>query len=192
MFTANLVAAISRLLFVRALLSQVGGLAEDHGRGTSVGPLFTRILVDQFTRLRDGDRFWYENVLTGAALTSVRATTLADMLRRNTALRNIQDNVFVFRTGVTGTVVGDANGDGRVQTTDPALAGATVTLTDAVTSAVVRSTSTDSTGQLGVYARVCMIGVMSERGVQATARKQSPCNTSCSCAGEDVLSCRLR
>jgi hypothetical protein len=37
----------------------VGALAEDHVRGTSVGPLIQRALVDQFTRLRDGDRYFY-------------------------------------------------------------------------------------------------------------------------------------
>ena len=34
----------------------IGGLAEDHRRGGMVGELFFRILVDQFERLRDGDR----------------------------------------------------------------------------------------------------------------------------------------
>lgn len=38
----------------------VGGLAEDHARGASVGPLFQAIVADQFERLRDGDRFWYQ------------------------------------------------------------------------------------------------------------------------------------
>ena len=38
-----------------------GGLAEDHVAGSDMGPLFTRILVDQFTRLRDGDRLFYLN-----------------------------------------------------------------------------------------------------------------------------------
>ena len=41
----------------------VGGLAEDHVSGSNVGETFQRILVDQFTRTRNGDRFWFENVL---------------------------------------------------------------------------------------------------------------------------------
>src|SRR5438270_7749656 len=39
----------------------VGALAEDHARGADVGPLTKAVLVDQFTRLRDGDRFFYLN-----------------------------------------------------------------------------------------------------------------------------------
>ena len=35
-----------------------GGLAEELIKGSDVRPLFQRIMVDQFTRLRDGDRFF--------------------------------------------------------------------------------------------------------------------------------------
>ncbi len=38
-----------------------GGLCEDHVAGSDVGPLFQDIIVNQFTRLRDGDRFFYLN-----------------------------------------------------------------------------------------------------------------------------------
>ena len=43
----------------------VGGLAENHLPGSSVGQAFSRIIADQFTRLRDGDRFWYQNIFRG-------------------------------------------------------------------------------------------------------------------------------
>src|SRR5262249_39185958 len=39
----------------------IAGLAEDHVPGSNMGPLFTKILVDQFTRLRDGDQYFYLN-----------------------------------------------------------------------------------------------------------------------------------
>lgn len=39
----------------------VGALAEDHLPGSNVGELMFAVLKDQFERLRDGDRFWYEN-----------------------------------------------------------------------------------------------------------------------------------
>ena len=38
----------------------IGGLCEGHARGI-VGELFESIIVDQFTRLRDGDKFWFMN-----------------------------------------------------------------------------------------------------------------------------------
>src|SRR5205823_7958551 len=68
----------------------VGALAEDHVAGTSTGPLIRRVLADQFERLRDGDRFWYERAFSGPALRELEGTTLADVIRRNTALTNLQ------------------------------------------------------------------------------------------------------
>ncbi|MBI1335362.1 MAG: peroxiredoxin [Phycisphaera sp.] len=37
----------------------VGLLTEDHMQGAEVGSLMAQVLIDQFTRLRDGDRFFY-------------------------------------------------------------------------------------------------------------------------------------
>ena len=81
----------------------VGGLAEDHARGSSVGPLFQRIIVDQFMRTRSGDRNWYENSFTGRELGQLRSTRLSDVLRRNTSLRTLQNNVFVWDDSVENT-----------------------------------------------------------------------------------------
>ncbi|CAG0879688.1 unnamed protein product [Cyprideis torosa] len=39
----------------------IGGVAELRVPGTDVGPTFHCILSDMFTRLKKGDRFWYEN-----------------------------------------------------------------------------------------------------------------------------------
>lgn len=74
----------------------IGGLAEDHLPNSSMGLTFTTILVEQFTRLRDGDRFWYENVLSGRSLENVQNITLADVIRRNTSITKLQENVFFF------------------------------------------------------------------------------------------------
>jgi hypothetical protein len=74
----------------------VGGLAENHIPAGSVGPLFARIIADQFNRLRTGDRFWFENTFSGATLTALENTRLSDIIKRNTSLTNVQANVFFF------------------------------------------------------------------------------------------------
>ncbi len=77
----------------------VGGLAEDKYKDALVGKLFFTILKDQFERLRDGDRFWYENYFYGKELRIIEKTTLAKIIRRNTAVgKEIQDNVFLIRS----------------------------------------------------------------------------------------------
>lgn len=73
----------------------VGGLAEDPMPGAMVGQLFQTILVDQFTRLRDGDRFWYQT-LPQPAIDFVESSTLADVIRNNTGVGDeLADNVFM-------------------------------------------------------------------------------------------------
>ncbi|MCB9111448.1 MAG: peroxidase [Anaerolineales bacterium] len=74
----------------------IGGLAEDHLPGSSVGETFTAILVDQFSRLRDGDRFWYQSSLPSDLVREINSTSLADIIRRNTKLTKLQANVFFF------------------------------------------------------------------------------------------------
>ena len=75
----------------------VGGLAEKHLPGSSVGATFQRIMVDQFSRLRDGDRNWYQSILRGQELGQIEGTRLSDVIRRNTSLTNLQPNVFVWK-----------------------------------------------------------------------------------------------
>ncbi len=108
-----------------------GGLAEDHVAGASVGPLFRAIIADQFERLRDGDRFWYQRDLSTAEMKMVGHTTLADVIRRNTTTTNLQDNVFQFYNTIDGQVFFDANGNGRQDRGEQGMAGVTVNLLDA-------------------------------------------------------------
>jgi hypothetical protein len=72
----------------------VGGLAEDHVRGSSMGELFSTVIADQFQRIRDGDANWYQNVFAGRQLSQIENTTLSDVIQRNTAVRGLQENVF--------------------------------------------------------------------------------------------------
>lgn len=73
----------------------VGGLAERHVRGAMVGETFHAILRDQFLRLRDGDRFWYQNHLDRELQRLVEQQTLSKIIRRNTEIiREVQDEAF--------------------------------------------------------------------------------------------------
>jgi peroxidase len=123
----------------------VGGLAEDHVSGGSVGPLFAKIITDQFARLRDGDRLWYERSFSGMDLVRLRHTTLADVIERNTDLTNLQSNVFFFHAAVAGSVFVDGNGNGRLDMRERPLAGVTVELLDA-NGAVMATTRTNGMG----------------------------------------------
>jgi len=64
----------------------VGGLAESHARKAVVGETFHAVLADQFTRLRDGDRFWYESYLPRDMVKLVNRQTLATIVKRNTEI----------------------------------------------------------------------------------------------------------
>jgi hypothetical protein len=69
----------------------VGGMAE-----TIDGPgeLFTAIILDQFARVRDGDRFWYANEQNGMFsaddIAKISSTALADLVKRHTSVSDDQ------------------------------------------------------------------------------------------------------
>lgn len=73
----------------------VGALVETHAPGAVVGPLVKAILVEQFDRLRHGDRFWFENdhALSVDEKAAIKRTKLADVLRRN-ATGDFPDDAF--------------------------------------------------------------------------------------------------
>jgi hypothetical protein len=80
-----------------------GILAEDHLPGTSAGPLLHAIMGNQFERLRDGDRFFYttDPLLQSPEvqeILDINDVTLANVIRWNTNIVNIQDNVFFDRS----------------------------------------------------------------------------------------------
>ena len=52
-----------------------GGLMETTSDGP--GELFRYIILDQFVRSRDGDRFWFENELNGYVVEYVHAIYLS-------------------------------------------------------------------------------------------------------------------
>jgi hypothetical protein len=76
----------------------IGLLSEDHLPDASLGLTMHQILKRQFQNLRDGDFYFYLNDPYLPALTklSVMRTTLADVIKRNTKLTNLQANLFFF------------------------------------------------------------------------------------------------
>ena len=74
----------------------VGMLAEDLLPGASVGESVAAVLSQQFENLRDGDRFYYENVFSPEEITAIESTTLSDIISRNTDTTIIQDNAFTL------------------------------------------------------------------------------------------------
>jgi hypothetical protein len=82
----------------------VGMLAEDHAPGANVGPTAQAVIADQFERIRDGDRFWYQREFSGQLLNQIQHTTLADIMARDAGVTNTQSNVFYFKASVSGTV----------------------------------------------------------------------------------------
>ncbi|KAI3410341.1 BLI-3 blue-light-inducible Bli-3 protein [Globodera pallida] len=81
----------------------VGGMLEADGNGP--GELFSEIIFDQFIRLRDSDRFWFENaqsgIFTEREISFIRRITLRDIIRQTTSIEkgDIQENVFFWHNG---------------------------------------------------------------------------------------------
>lgn len=72
----------------------IGLVTEDHMDGAVVGPTLRAILVDQFSRLRDGDRFFYLNDPSlEPLLPELESTRLSTIVARNSGAR-LQQNVF--------------------------------------------------------------------------------------------------
>lgn len=69
------------------------------------GELFRAIIIDQFTRIRDADRFWFENEQNGIfnkqEIEELRRITLWDIIVNSTAIGpdDIQKDVFHWNDG---------------------------------------------------------------------------------------------
>lgn len=74
----------------------VGMLSEKAVENSLFGPTLQAILIDQFIRLRDGDRFYYLNdpVLSDTEKNWITRATFRDVIMYNTGIRLMQDNVF--------------------------------------------------------------------------------------------------
>ncbi|RXN26191.1 dual oxidase 1-like protein [Labeo rohita] len=80
----------------------VGGLLETQ---EGPGPVFSTIILDQFERIRNADRFWFENIQNGLfteeEIQAIRNTTFHDVLLHVTSAEegDIQKNVFFWMNG---------------------------------------------------------------------------------------------
>ena len=84
-----------------------GGLAEDHVAGTVIGPTFGKIIGDQFTALRDGDQYYFENQgFDKQTLSEIKGTTLSDLILRDTDTTAMQRDAFVATERHSGTLGG--------------------------------------------------------------------------------------
>ncbi|MED6282953.1 hypothetical protein CHARACLAT_003658 [Characodon lateralis] len=79
-----------------------GGLLESTD---GPGPVFSAIILDQFERIRNGDRFWFENkqngLFTDEEIQTIRNVTYHDVLIAVTCAEptDLQSNVFLWMNG---------------------------------------------------------------------------------------------
>ena len=101
----------------------VGGLAEDHAPGSSMGSTFQAIIANQFERIRDGDSAWYQQTFSGGQLQQLQATTLSDIIRKNTTVSNIANNAFIYFDGTATATLNQATGTSAALTLQSATNG---------------------------------------------------------------------
>lgn len=74
----------------------VGAVAEDALPGSLVGELLTEIIADQFERLRDGDRFFYESDADALVLFPELAdSNISDIIMRNSSINWMPESAFL-------------------------------------------------------------------------------------------------
>ncbi|HQW54587.1 MAG TPA: peroxidase family protein [Saprospiraceae bacterium] len=78
----------------------VGLLAENHMSDALFGKTAMTILKKQFVALRNGDRYYYLNddALSPLDKLSLKNTRLADIVRRNSPVTILKDNIFLVQT----------------------------------------------------------------------------------------------
>ncbi|XP_051806344.1 eosinophil peroxidase-like isoform X10 [Acanthochromis polyacanthus] len=82
----------------------LGGVSEPFVRGGRVGPLFACLISTQFQKIREGDRFWWENdgVFTEAQRESLAETSLARIICDNTGITEVPERPLLFRPRGSG------------------------------------------------------------------------------------------
>lgn len=86
---------------VRRIDAWVGGISEDHVRGSSLGKLFFRIWKREFARLRNGDRFYFEQSWQFSVEQIRKLPTLKGLVGNRKALGNVFRNIIIRNTGIS-------------------------------------------------------------------------------------------
>ncbi|MCF8239119.1 MAG: T9SS type A sorting domain-containing protein [Saprospiraceae bacterium] len=78
----------------------VGYLVEKKVPGSLFGETLIQVMVEQFTTLRDGDRFYFENDadLSAEEKAAIKSTTLYDVVMRNSNITVLQKNLFIMES----------------------------------------------------------------------------------------------
>jgi len=89
----------------------IGMLAEDKASGEAFGPLFKAILSEQFTNIKEADRFYFlrDPLLRWSTKKEISNTRLADVINRNSDASNLI-NVFIADPCSLETSYCDAEG----------------------------------------------------------------------------------
>jgi hypothetical protein len=89
----------------------VGMLSENHMPDALYGQTAKTIIEQQFLALRDGDRYYYENdaFISQEEKQWIKATKLSDVIRRNTPVTIVQDEIFKAQSFVSATNEVDSN-----------------------------------------------------------------------------------
>ena len=88
----------------------MGGLAEDHAPGATVGQTFKSIIADQFFRLRVADAYFWQNQSLSPDLKAfISQTTLGDVIEATTGTPVEQQNVFIAALRVISTLADPAS-----------------------------------------------------------------------------------
>ncbi|NBB70091.1 MAG: hypothetical protein GVY33_07170 [Alphaproteobacteria bacterium] len=94
----------------------IGVLLEQEADGSQLGPTATTVIREQFANLRDGDRFYFENRFTPEQVEEIKATSLADIIERTTAVDHVYRDALIAAPRIGGgedhdRLDGTADGD---------------------------------------------------------------------------------
>jgi hypothetical protein len=124
-------------------------MAEDHVAGSDLGPLFTKIIADQFNRLRAGDRFFYLNESWNRDELRLmkQGNSWARVIEANTGSRICKPTFSSSRHRSAAEWSRSGSGHGSDSSSPHGLSGVTVQLQDS-TGNVLATTVTNSSGAI--------------------------------------------